>query len=138
MGAFGIGPFESDSASLVLGFLEERGDQYLVEALMVVAKRASDPGMEHADCECAMAVAELIAAAAGHPSRDLPSYYSDWLQRNKLVVGRELAALTEYTVRAILRESELKEQWTEDGCLREWVARVEELLGRIGQIDLRG
>lgn len=78
MGAWGVGSFENDDAGDWVWELEEAGDgSFLVDTLQPVADAAADKYVEVGEAACALAAAEVVAAALGQPGDDLPASVTD-------------------------------------------------------------
>src|SRR6266849_7464272 len=81
MAAWGPGSFENDDAmDWVIGLAEGSGDAVLREALTPVA-RTDGRYLEAPDCSIAIAAAEAVAAARGHPNASLPDEVVGWIRK---------------------------------------------------------
>src|SRR5687767_6352150 len=111
MGAWGSGSFENDDAlDWVTGLADDSSDA-VREALAPIAS-AGDEYLQAPDCSMAIAAAEAVAAARGHPNNALPEEVAGWAAK-KPVVTPDLVELARAAVDRILNNSELKDLWDE-------------------------
>ena len=130
MGAWGAGSFENDDAmDWVSSLIEESGESLLREALAPLAS-ADDSYLEAPTCSIAIAAAEAIAGARGHPTASLPEEVVSWVKR-KPVVATDLVVLARAAVDRIIRESELKDLWEESDSADSWRAAMTDLRARL-------
>jgi hypothetical protein len=130
MGAWGAGSFENDDAmDWVFGLAEGSGDSLLRGALAPFAS-ADDSYLEAPTCSIAIAAAEAVAAARGHPTASLPEEVVGWLKR-KPVVATDLVVLARAAMDRIVRESELKDLWDESDSAAAWRSTMTDLRGRL-------
>lgn len=131
MGAWGTGSFENDDASDWVYELESSTDDSVIRtALTAVASAADGADVERGEAECAIAAAEVVAAAAGSPGPKLPGEVERWLAEHGASVT---ADLRDSAVRAVTRareRSELRELWDDAGD-EEWLALTADLLRRL-------
>jgi len=130
MGAWEVGNFANDDASDWVYDLEgSSGTDLLIEAIEAVEHNdyADSP-----DCCIALAAAEAIAAANGHPAEDLPDGVRDWVeqQEDKAAI-KKLAPRAAKVVRKLQTKSELKDSWEESDNWHDWQMVVEGLLRRL-------
>lgn len=130
MGAWGSGVFENDDASDWVWELEDDTDgSVLVEALSAVTD--ADPGEVDAPDACnALAAAEIVAAARGKRSVELPAEAEAWLAANTAAVDDRLVALAVAATARVADDSELKDLWDEAGDSA-WAEGVAALLERL-------
>ncbi len=134
MGAFGPGSFENDDALDFAAELEASGADALTEVLerAVGADGVRDAGLGAA----ALAAAEVVAALAGRPSRELPDEVKLWVA-GAAVAGSELAKLLALARRAVAAatgdHAELARLWTaaRPAEVAGWRASVAELGRRL-------
>jgi hypothetical protein len=130
MGAWGAGSFENDDAmDWVIGLAERSRDAVLREALTPVAT-ADDRYLEAPDCSIAIAAAEAVAAARGHPNVALPAEVAGWV-RNKPEVTADLVVLARSAVDRIAGKSELRDLWNESDSAEAWRAAMTDLRARL-------
>jgi hypothetical protein len=129
MGAWGTGVFDNDDALDWFDALERRGADAVLVALTTVPEE--DDYIEAPQANEALAAAEIAAAAKGHPAADLPGEATDWVQAHAAEIGDELVDLAIDAVTRIRTDSELKDLWEEGDSAQEWLAVVDDLLGRL-------
>jgi hypothetical protein len=130
MGAWGAGSFENDDAmDWVARLAEGSGEAVIREALTPVAS-ADDRYLEAPDCSIAIAAAEAVAAARGHPAASPPDEVMGWVQK-KPVLASDLLSLAKAAVDRIGRESELKDLWNESDSVNDWRAALTDLRKRL-------
>jgi hypothetical protein len=126
MGAWGAGTFDNDDALDWLDDLVDGADDAIRDAL-----EATDAEhIEGPDASSALAAAEVVAAALGHPAADLPGEVSDWLEANDAKSAAALAPLALRAVDRVRQNSELKDLW-EESDPAEWNAAVDDLRKRL-------
>lgn len=132
MGAWGTGNFENDDALDWVDDLEECEDASAVRsALTTVTGWPAAEQLESIDCCVALAAAEMVAAALGHPSVDFPEEAEDWLERRGQELGEEEHQLARAIVERIRRNSELKDLYADSDSLEEWLDVLKDLEGRL-------
>jgi hypothetical protein len=108
MGAWGAGSFENDDAmDWVIGLAQRSGDAVLRDALTPAAT-TDDRYLEAPECSVAIAAAEALAAARGHPNASLPDEVALWV-REKPDVSADLVDLARSAVDRIVGKSELRD-----------------------------
>jgi Domain of unknown function (DUF4259) len=136
VGAWGTGIFENDDAmDWALDFQRAPSQRSLREAFEAVV--GVEDYLERDQGSCALAAAEVLAAARGRSGRDVPRALRDWAAANQGVaipelIVQALAAVDRVTV---VESSELAELWAEtakgnDAAM--WVASVDDLRRRLG------
>jgi hypothetical protein len=132
MGAWGYGSFENDDALDWLHALEGTRDETVVRtALANVAGAAADDYVQAPEAACAVAAAEVVAAAAGAPAPNLPDEVPEWLAEGAATVPPEWSELARHSVMRVREKSELRELWDEAGA-RGWLESTADLLERLG------
>jgi len=130
MGANGAKNFENDDASdWVYDLMESDGPELLTEAFATVEKLdfADAP-----DCCIALAAAEVVAAAKGKPSSDLPDEIRTWLEnQDHLDKFKKLDKRAAKVAKKVQAKSELRDQWEESDDWHNWQMAVEGLLKRL-------
>jgi len=125
MGAWGSGAFENDTAENWMDeLIDADGPEPIRDALAEWDADESD------SCCIALAAAEVIAAACGHPAEDLPDEVREWLDEHEFQPDAKLITKARELTAATLKESELAELWeeTEDD---EWPQITQSLIGRL-------
>jgi hypothetical protein len=133
-GTWGFGQFDNDEALDRSSSWADAGSvsdiQRSLEAI------ASLTYIEASEATTALVAAEVVAAAAGRPSPDLPTDLRVWIDRQS---AQELVALAPAAKLAISKivsadGSELHELWA-DADLSDWLAAVAELSNRLAAIS---
>ncbi|GLB50322.1 DUF4259 domain-containing protein [Neptunitalea lumnitzerae] len=138
MGAWGFKNFENDSAADFIYEIQDNGKSAVRDALLKIVN-AKDTYIDASECEEALVSIELIAAAKGQPSDDLPEALQTWLVKNDVLSVRKslfskkiaMTSLAERALHIITSTSELKELWEESESLDEWNAVQEDLHKRL-------
>lgn len=126
MGAWGVGSFDNDDAADFLSDVTEGADLGPVREILATALGA-DEYLEAPDASQAIAAAEIVAAALGHPSSaaQQEDELMEWIARVKPTAD---AALGSQAVKALDRilapNSELRELWEEADEFAEWEATI--------------
>jgi hypothetical protein len=129
MGAWEVGNFGNDDASDWGDALEESsGTKLLIQALESIEKSdyADSP-----ECCIALAAAETVATANGHPPEDASDSVRDWVKKQNADSFKTLAPRAAAAVRKLQNKSELRELWEESDSWQEWQQVVEGLLRRL-------
>jgi hypothetical protein len=130
MGAWGAGSFENDDAmDWVIGLTKGSGDSVIRGALAPLAS-TDDSYLEAPTCSIAIAAAEAVAAASGHPTASLPEEVLGWVDK-KPAVATDLVVLARAAVDRIVRKSELKDLWDESDSADGWRAAMTDLRRRL-------
>jgi hypothetical protein len=129
MGAWSHTTFGNDDAMDFLEEMREDGMAALVNALEVVNELELTDYIEAPDACVALAAAELVAAAAEHPSADLPPEAGELVDALRGRTGLREPALA--AVGRVLANSELRELWGDTPDLAIWEASVRDLKARL-------
>lgn len=130
-GAWGDGSFENDDAlDWVVECTQSAGPQVVAATLNGAIKAKY---LEAPEGAAAVAAAELVAAARGKPSPNLPIELAAWLQRQPKAQLASLAPLARQALGKVLNPeaSELRQLWSGDKKDR-WESRIAELEARLG------
>lgn len=133
MGAWGPGNFENDGAlDFLPTVLGENGWKAAVGQLRRVDNVGEGDYLEADTCCAALVAVEVISAALGSPSSELPERPSwSW---NPAQAEIDLAIRS---VHRVATDSELSDLWAESGDnLSEWADVIDELLKRLGDDGL--
>jgi hypothetical protein len=106
-------------------------------SLVASLKRATGPGyLEAPEGSAAIAAAEVVAAAAGHPSPSLPAPLAAWAAKQTKAEAVAQLALARQAVDRVARgeRSELRELWDESNPAA-WRAAVADLEKRLAAGD---
>jgi hypothetical protein len=137
LGTWGAGALENDIAADWVWQIQDAGsEQNAIGVIESALREASEvPADEYLDADagsCALAAAEVVAAALGRPADDLPENVTEWLTGHAQAVpetyGEKARAAVARTSGA---NSELAELWAESDGAQEWLAQVRGLLGRL-------
>lgn len=129
MGAPNTGSFGNDDATdWVFDLGESSGTDVLKDAF-----KAVNTGYPDSPDSCiALAAAEVVAAAKGKPSADLPDDVQRWLGDHEnldAVKGLTKSAIT--AVNKVSTKSELRDSWEESDSWHKWLQSVEDLRRRL-------
>lgn len=128
MGAWDSGPFDNDDAADWVAELTDQDTHDLVtEALEAVIDSDGSPPDASAS-SCAVAAAEVIAAARGHARRGFPAELKSWIRDQGFTADDKLARVANQAVEAVLDDSELAELWEDD---RTWHKHLIRLIDRL-------
>ena len=132
MGAWAAGNFENDDALDLLGELTADSAVESLEKLFDAVASAEMRGesIDSPDSARVLAAAELIAAARGHASEDLPDCAGKVLKGLK-DPSQELADKACSAVSYVLMRSELVELWSDSKDSSEWNRVVSGLIARL-------
>ena len=129
MGAWSHTSFGNDDASDFIYEVEEDGAPAVANAFEVVNHLSADDYLEAPDASVALAAAELVAAAGGQPPANFPEQAAAVVSRisnHRALRGDALSA-----VKRVLKNSELRELWSEAEDFDKWRAEVEGLIERL-------
>ena len=135
------GFFSLDDAMEFVGLLLSRNlkPDHLYHTIATVAgiaeKEDADFGPDSYDAARALAAIEMVAAANGHPSTDLPHSARQWLQKNTPLRFRineeQRTGLCKQAIQQIRSNSELRDVWEEEGTWDLWRSQLEDLGRRV-------
>lgn len=130
MSATGAKNFENDDAAdWVYELTESNGTELLTEAFSTVEQMdfADAP-----DCCIALAAAEVVAAAKGKPSSDLPDEIRTWLDDQENIESfKKLDKRASKVTKKVQAKGELRDTWEESDDWHNWQVAVEGLLKRL-------
>ena len=128
MGAWGAGPFDNDDALDWLATLSASRDFAAGRQALNVA---GEDYLEAPEGSTALAAAEVVAAALGHPAASLPDEVTAWVNSNASVVAPGDVAIALAAVERVRAgDSELRELWA-DAAGDEWLDGVQALRQRL-------
>ncbi|MDO7853272.1 DUF4259 domain-containing protein [Hymenobacter convexus] len=129
MGAWGHRNFDNDMAADYLAGLREG----LSEADLVATLEAAveDDYLDADAASEALAAAEIIAANQQKPAADFPPDALTSAAAIRIAEPELVKKLARKAVKAILKESELRELWEESDEYKDWRAVQRELLERL-------
>lgn len=122
--------FENDAAREWLSELAESKDYAGVAGALdaVISDRADY--LDADVCQEGIAAAEIVAAAAGAPARDLPAEVSGWIKGQAKPDAALMTKAIEATA-AVREKSELREFWEESESFAAWNAAMDDLKTRL-------
>ena len=128
MGTWDYRNFDNDDAAdFAESFRLNPNEAVLYEALATAAE--ADETLELPEAAEALAAAEIVAAILGHPAPDfLPGLT---LAINGMDIDDDLAELATDAVQAVLRSSELQQEWAESEQYEQWQQHQQDLLARL-------
>jgi hypothetical protein len=132
MGAWSANCFGNDEALDWLNDLIDEHDIYFIHnTLEIIADLPSTEKPDTWDCVCALAAAEMVAAAHGRPGPELPVEASEWLDAYDFAADEEAMNLARKVVDRVERDSELRDVWEEVGKSADWLASLADLKARL-------
>lgn len=133
MGTWGTGPFDNDDAAAFEEQLIRDGRRAITAALRgSVAKQVRDESW----CAAAIAASEIVAAAHGHPARNLRTVAAgvvDWLSEHAYTPSTSQVERAAAIVAAISERSGLADLWREAGELSAWRRSLKSLATRLAK-----
>ena len=130
MGAWGAGVFENDEAlDWVAEFLDAPSPSALHRAFQAVIKADSD--LDADSCSAALAAAEVVAAAKGNTSADLPDELRNWAAHNAPAATSTLIGEAVTAIDRIGHASELRDLWGEGAEMATWTLALDDLRVRL-------
>lgn len=139
MGAWGIRNFDNDGAADFTYDVYDNGKKVIKSSLLKIMKSKEKDYLDASDCEEALAAAEIIAAAKGQPSEDLPNEMKEWLANNDVLTFKkslfskniDLVNLAQLSIQKIVANSELQELWEETDDFDTWKQIQADLIDRL-------
>lgn len=129
-GAWGYKSFENDDAlDWVANDLKSGGQRAIVNAIGAVIKTKGY--LEAPDCSAAIAACEVVAAAQGRGSQDLPEEVAALAKALRSQQTDAVRKDARAALERILSGSELRSLWEESKDFDEWKKSVEGLRSRI-------
>lgn len=133
MGTWSAASFGNDDALDWLGDLvDEQDPDFVMNTLEIVADFPGFEPPEAWDCCCALAAAEMVAAARGAPPAEFPDGAKRWLAATELCVDEELLSIARKAISKVLSQSRLKDLWDESEYKGQWYQEMESLQQRLG------
>ena len=124
MGAWGAGSFENDESRDWLGNMRERRG---LDWLEIINTLIAGSNRDTSDEVRAIAAAEIVSAAAGHPVGSIPAEAVE-LANQLGTPTSEVVLAARSTVEQLLQDSELKELFESD---EEWADAMLDLARRL-------
>ena len=133
MGSWRANTFENSEALDWLSDLLDEDDLYFVHnTLEIIADYPPDEPPDAWDCICALAAAELVAAARGQPSAKFPPIAVEWLEAYGLEADQELMDFSAKAVERVASNSWLKQEWDQSESSQQWYESLDDLKRRLG------
>lgn len=136
MGAWGHNSFENDTAGDWIWALKPADDPFAYPMSAIDELLKSDLYIDATECAEAIAAAECLAAAQGHPPENPPEYLEKWLA--SLGTARPTPDMLNRATEAINKvrkdeQSELRQLWQDTDDFKDWQAAIDDLLTRLTQ-----
>lgn len=133
MAAWAPHSFGNDEALDWLDDLFDERDIYFIHnTLEIIADFPADDKPEAWDCCCALAAAEIVAAATGKPAAELPQEARDWLDAYAFEADEEAVLLARKATDRVQSDSRLRDAWDKSGKAARWNQCVTDLRTRLG------
>ena len=124
--------FEHDEVADWLAGFETDGVPAIEAALTLVNDMDKDDFIEATDAACALAAAELVAAARDEDHARLPKSIIAALEGHEDAINKaKLASAARKAVQRVMKNSELKDAAEEEGEGEEWAEDIGDLLERL-------
>ena len=128
MGEWGVGPFDNDDAADWIDKLEEAPAISTVRRALDIATMRY---VEVREASVAVAAAQIVAAALGHPGPALPTRAAAWVKEHSTIVTDQDQTLAIAAVDRVLGDySELRALWAESPDAG-WNDQMQELRHRL-------
>ena len=131
-GAWGVSSFKNDDALDWVADLRHAVESQLLDSTLQRID-AKAKYVEAPDCAVALAAAEVIAAALGHPAKTVPSEVTEWIRQVRPRINEVLLAKARSAVTVCRdgKNSELRELWKDSRTEKDWLNDTSELLQRL-------
>ena len=131
MGTWGVGAFENDGAADWVGSLTDGGSiSSLEDAITCVCKANSGSSIDLDEAIEAVAAAEVIAIARGHPGNAVPASVKRWINACDYAPADDVARVAGRAIARIARKSELRDEWNAEARWLDEIAGLAERLGK--------
>lgn len=131
MGTWGAGSFDNDGALDWLHDVDPHRPFEAVNSALSCVVEAYRGELSSPACEHAIAAAEIVAAAGGHPGDGIPPSVASRAITLARDSGRELVVDAVSAVDRAETESELRDLWEGSGSPEEWRERMRDLRARL-------
>ena len=129
MGAWGIGNFDNDDAGDLVSEIEDA--KSVAPMTLALSSVAVSEYIEAPEASRALAASEIVAAAAGRGSQDLPDSVTSIISKLTKAPPTKIIGLAQSVTLRILDESELCELWKETEDFEAWQSMVRNLVDRL-------
>jgi len=132
MGVWGPESFANDEALDWLCDLIDEDDPFFVHnTLDIIVDYPGDEPPEAWDCSCALAAAEMVAAAKGKPPPEFPKAANVWLERHNIEIDPQLLTSALKAVERVRTNSELQQVWDDSPEKDSWYKSLADLINRL-------
>jgi hypothetical protein len=132
MGAWSPHSFGNNEALDWLNDLIDEHDIYFIHnTLEIIAEFPCGDKPEAWDCCCALAAAEMVAAAKGRPGASTPQEALEWIDAYAFQADEEALELARKAVARIEKDSWLRDEWEESGDSSGWYQALADLRSRL-------
>lgn len=121
-----------ESLDWLRDLLDEQEIYFINDTLELIADYPPGESPDLWDCHCALAAAEMVAAAKGHPPAKFPKAAKAWLDRNEFVPDEELLQFAVKALSRIEADSDLKKYWDAHSDSALWYESMAHLRERLG------
>jgi len=133
MGAWGPGSFQNDTA---LDFLDQvlrsESTDLVEDALMAAATAQPDPELDMQTAEKALAACEMVAAAYGRDSEDVPEAAREWIRDHEGEFHESMLKIARRAAGRVVSEiPAYQELWFDPAKAAAWADRVRDLATRL-------
>ena len=129
MGTWGCGPWDNDGALDWAGDLRAQHGWGPVDDALAAAIGEGYVDLE--TCEQAVAAIDVVAAALGAPSGDLPDEVRAWSVEHAASLEAALVRRAREALATVLEDSEMVELWERAPGAEEWQAAMADLESRL-------
>jgi hypothetical protein len=132
MGAWGLGPFENDSACDWVYELEESKDLKVIESAFDAVLHGGFVDLDEGSA--CVAAADVLAALNGTPDEDeiYPEEIETWVNSANLIISGALLEKANHSLDIVLSEnSELNLLWEESDEYEQWKSQILLLKARL-------
>jgi Domain of unknown function (DUF4259) len=112
--------------------LDERDIYFVHNTLEIIVDYPADEKPDAWDCCCALAAAEIVAAACGHPPADLPEEAREWMDAYGFEADGDVVDLAKKALERVGSSSALRDEVDSSGQVAAWLKDVDDLRHRIG------
>ena len=130
MGAWEVGSFDNDDALDWVYELEEADDLSILSDAFEAVLEEEGNYLDEADCAVAIGAAEVVAGLMGNSDGALPDEVQAWINTQPKP-SDPLVADGLKSLRAILKDSGLKDLWEETEYYDDWKGGVLDLIARM-------
>lgn len=135
MHIWGAAPFANDAAEEWLADFGSNDFRLIDRTLAGIAALLPADHLDDIEAAEALAAAECIAAACGHPAADLPADLHEWLDANApMQVKPEYITMAQQAAARVHTQSDLRRVWAATDHFDLWDTAVADLRTRLDRI----